>query len=39
MLRTLFALICVTLLGAGLAGCHASGSIGEKTSVSHSPAA
>lgn len=33
MLRILFALMCLTLLGAGLAGCHASGSIGENTSV------
>ena len=33
MLRILFALMCLTLLGAGLAGCHASGSIGENSSA------
>jgi hypothetical protein len=33
MLRILFALMCLALLGAGLAGCHASGSVGENTSA------
>jgi hypothetical protein len=33
MLRIRFALMCLTLLGAGLAGCHASGSIGENAPV------
>jgi len=32
MLRIPFALICMTLLLGYIAGCHASGSIGENTS-------
>lgn len=37
MLRILFALTCLTLLGAGLAGCRASGSIGKDASANLVP--
>ena len=33
MLRIVIALTCLTLLAASLAGCHASGSIGENMST------